>query len=55
MFRLGRGNIQANFDAYNIFNGSTVLAVNTRFGPTYLQPTSILAGRLFKFGLQVEF
>src|SRR5262249_27412432 len=55
VFHVGRRSIQANFDAYNIFNGSTVLAVNTTVGPTYLRPTAILAARLFKFGVQLEF
>jgi hypothetical protein len=53
--RTGRVSIRGMFDAYNVFNANTILQENTRVGPTYLQPTRILAGRLFKFGAQVDF
>ena len=43
------------FDIYNIFNANTVLGLNSRYGPVFGQPSSILAGRLFKFGAQIDF
>jgi hypothetical protein len=43
------------FDVYNLFNARTILGVNTRYGPSWLQPTSVLGGRLVKFGAQVDF
>ncbi|MBM3776619.1 MAG: TonB-dependent receptor [Acidimicrobiia bacterium] len=52
--RFGRGRVQVNFDAYNIFNANTVLARNNTYGGTWGQPTAILAGRLFKFGGQFD-
>jgi hypothetical protein len=39
------------FDAYNVFNANTILGVVGN----YLNPTQILAGRLFKVGAQVDF
>ena len=43
------------YDIYNLFNSSTILSVNSRYGPTWLQPTTILGARLFKFGAQFDF
>jgi hypothetical protein len=53
--RLGPTRLQAMFDVYNLFNASTILAQNNNYGSTWLRPTQILAGRLFKFGVQVDF
>jgi hypothetical protein len=55
IFRLGRYRIQAMLDLYNVFNASTVLAVNTTYGAAWLRPNQILDGRLFKFGAQFDF
>jgi hypothetical protein len=54
-FRVGGARIQGMFDVYNVFNANTILGVNGRFGGAWLQPTSILAGRLLKFGTQIDF
>jgi hypothetical protein len=43
------------FDAYNIFNNTAVLAENTRYGTSWLRPTSVLDARLLKFGVQMNF
>ena len=55
IFRLARLRVQGNFDVYNVFNNSDIVTMNLRYGPTYLQPISILAGRLVKFSGQVDF
>jgi hypothetical protein len=52
---LGRTRLQAMFDIYNVFNASTILQINSRFGPTWQQPAGILGARLFKFGAQFDF
>lgn len=36
------------FDIYNFLNASPITALNTRFGPAWLTPVSILPARLFK-------
>lgn len=54
-FRRGRSRIEAQFDVYNVLNGSTVLTQNTRYGPTWLRPIQILEGRFIKFGAQLTF
>jgi hypothetical protein len=47
--------LQGMFDAYNIFNNMAVLAENTRYGSSWLRPTSVLDARLMKFGVQMNF
>ena len=53
--RISRFRLEPKFDIYNLLNANNVFAVTSRYGPAWTQPTSILAGRLFKFGLQVDF
>jgi hypothetical protein len=47
--------VLANIDVYNALNASPDLAINTRYGPTWLKPIQILDGRLFKIGAQLNF
>ncbi|HEY7172444.1 MAG TPA: carboxypeptidase regulatory-like domain-containing protein [Vicinamibacterales bacterium] len=55
-FRLGGGvRLDANLDLYNVINGSSILATNGRYGSSWLTPTQVLGGRLFKFGAQLNF
>jgi hypothetical protein len=63
--RLGpKARLQANVDIYNALNGSSLVAANSTYGPSWLQPASdnaiggvdpILPGRLFQFGGRVTF
>ena len=53
--RIGRAHVDAAMDVYNLSNASTVLSLNTRYGPSWLAPTQILPGRMFKFGGQLNF
>jgi hypothetical protein len=55
VLQLGRVRLQGNFDVYNFFNQSDIVTMNLRYGPTFLQPVSILAGRLVKFSAQLDF
>jgi hypothetical protein len=52
--RIGRSRAQGIFDIYNVFNSRVPQADNTTYGPGFLTPTSLLGGRLFKFGAQVD-
>ena len=55
-FRVQRTKMQANLDVYNLLNGSGIIAENTRYGTAAWQtPTTILGGRLVKFGFQFSF
>jgi hypothetical protein len=55
IFRIGSRRIQANMDLFNMFNASAVLAQNNTYGAQWLRPTSIIQGRLLKFGGQIDF
>ena len=52
---LPRGRLQVNFDVYNSLNASNVVTLNTNYGPSWLQPTSFLTGRLYEIGAQWSF
>jgi hypothetical protein len=54
-FRMARARLQANIDLYNALNAGSVLTINTTYGGNWLRPTSVLQGRLLKFGAQVDF
>ena len=56
IFRMpGNRRIQANLDLFNALNASSVLAQNNTYGPSWLRPTTIIQGRLVKFGGQFDF
>jgi hypothetical protein len=54
-FSAGRIRIHPKFDVYNLLNASPVLATNTRYGLTWLQPAQIMDARMAKFEVQVQF
>jgi hypothetical protein len=56
-FKFGRASIQPKFDLFNLLNVSPVYAVRTlNYGtPSYLQPQSILVGRVFQLGAVMRF
>ena len=47
--------LQGMFDVYNLFNASPILLETVRYGAAWLQPSAILGGRLFKFGVQIDY
>jgi len=55
IFKVGHHRVQANVDIYNAGNASSILSVNTTYGTNWLRPTSILQGRIVKFGGQWDF
>lgn len=55
---IGRARVRGQFDIYNLFNTATILAQSTDYGSdgsSWQRPTSILGGRLVKFGVQFEY
>ena len=54
--RVRRVRLQGMLDVYNVFNASTVLTTNGRYGgSTFLLPSVVMGGRTFKFGAQLDF
>jgi hypothetical protein len=52
--RVGRGRVEGMLDIYNVLNNRSPQSLVTTFGPLWLRPASLLGGRLFKFGVQVD-
>jgi hypothetical protein len=59
IFRFGRSTIDANFDLYNAFNSDAALTENATYsgtnGGAWLLPTSVIQGRIIKFGMRWDF
>lgn len=54
-FVWGRYRLQGQVDFYNLLNDNTVLALNTTYGAAWQRPLAYLAGRMLKFGVQLNF
>jgi hypothetical protein len=54
-FRFGRMLVRPQFDFFNAFNSNAVTQVNTQWGPSLLQPQSILNPRLIRFNVRVSY
>ena len=52
--KLGRSRLRGMFDIYNLFNSRVPQGINATYGASWARPTSLLGGRLFKFGGQVD-
>jgi hypothetical protein len=55
IFRFGSTRIQANVDAYNVFNVNTPVTLFGTYNARWGQPTQVLDGRLVKFSAQIDF
>ena len=60
IFKFGeRGTLDANFDIYNAFNSDAALTETTTYsganGGAWLLPTSVIVGRIIKFGARWDF
>ncbi len=54
-FKVRRGDVQGQFDVFNMLNSSNILSQTETFGSALGRPTAILQGRLFALGLQLNF
>jgi len=55
IFRFGGRRVQANVDAYNLFNVNTPVTLFGTYNARWGQPTQVLDGRLVKFSAQIDF
>ena len=51
----GNQSIEGEINVYNTLNLNTITAQNNRIGSAYMQPTTILAPRVFKLGVKYRF
>jgi hypothetical protein len=54
-FTMSGRRLEVMLDVYNVFNASPILSTNNTYGPAWQRPNQILDGRLFKFGVQLDF
>jgi hypothetical protein len=54
-FQIQKIRIQANLDAYNALNASSIRAVNSTYGAQWRLPTQILDPRILQVGGQITF
>ena len=54
-FSFGGMSVTGNFDVYNLFNAAPITAINTQYGPAWLNVNDVTSARLIKFGMQLEF
>jgi hypothetical protein len=50
-----RARLQANFNIYNVFNGSASSTLNTTYGSQWLQPSLLQDGRMVQFSAMLNF
>ena len=55
ILKYGRTRTQLNLDVYNLFNSNTTEVYQRNYGPTYLNPLSIMSARFFKISGQFDF
>lgn len=55
LFRYGRTRTRLALDVFNLANASTTESYQQVFGPSWLNPTSIMAARVAKISAQVDF
>ncbi len=53
--RLGGSRVTGSLDVFNVSELVGVLAVNTTVGPSWLNPTQVLGGRLFSVAARMDF
>ena len=54
-FQVGRGRVRPQIDIFNALNNNAITQVNTAFGPTLLQPQSVLNPRLIRLNVRITF
>jgi hypothetical protein len=54
ILRFGGKKVQGNVDLYNLFNSRVPQAIVNTYGGTWLQPASLLGGRLWKFSATID-
>lgn len=53
--RVGKYRLTGSLDALSVLNGSAILAVNSRVGSSWLNPTTVQGGRLLRLSARFDF
>jgi hypothetical protein len=54
-FQLGKARVRPQMDIFNALNNNAITQVNSTFGPSLLQPQSILNPRLIRLNVRITF
>jgi hypothetical protein len=54
-FRFGHTRVRPQLDIFNALNSNAITQVNTAYGPSLLQPQTILNPRLMRFNVRINF
>jgi len=54
-FVMGRVRVRPQVDIFNALNNNAITQVNTAYGPSLLQPQSVLNPRLARFNVRITF
>ena len=53
--RLGGTRVQPTIELHNALNASTINAINTQYGPAWQSVRGVLAPRIIKFAVHLDF
>jgi hypothetical protein len=55
VIRFGGSSIQPTVELHNALNASTINAINTQYGPAWQTVRGVLAPRIIKFAVHIDF
>jgi hypothetical protein len=53
--RVGRTRLSGNIDVFNVFNATSIVTLNTTYGPSWQRPTLLQGARFLKLSGQIDF
>jgi hypothetical protein len=53
--RFGKARLTGNIDVFNVFNATSIVTLNTTYGPSWQRPTLLQGARFFKVSGQFDF
>ena len=53
--QVGKARISGNLDVFNIFNATSIVTLNTTYGPAWQRPTLLQGARFLKISGQFDF
>jgi hypothetical protein len=54
-FQAGKARLTGNIDVFNIFNATSIVTLNTTYGPAWQRPTLLQGARFLKVSGQIDF